>query len=38
VPPEVNVMGTIIFAVGILGLIAWSLLQRREQGAIAVRR
>ena len=37
VPPEVNVMGTIIFGLGILGIIAWSLLQRREQAALAVR-
>ncbi|MGH2402113.1 MAG: ABC transporter permease [Candidatus Limnocylindria bacterium] len=31
VPPEVNVMGTIIFAIAIVGIIAWSLLQRRDQ-------
>jgi len=31
VPPEVNVMGTIIFGLAILGIIAWSLLQRRDQ-------
>ena len=37
VPPEVNVMGTIIFGLGILGIVAWSLLQRREQAALAVR-
>jgi len=37
VPPEVNVMGTIIFGLGILGIIAWSLLQRREQAALAAR-
>ncbi len=30
VPPEVNVMGTIIFGLAILGIIAWSLLQRRD--------
>jgi len=30
VPPEVNVMGTIIFGVAVLGILAWSLLQRRE--------
>ena len=35
VPPEVNVMGTIIFGLGILGIVAWSLLQRREQAAVA---
>ncbi|MEP7082244.1 MAG: ABC transporter permease [Chloroflexota bacterium] len=37
VPPEVNVMGTIIFGLGILGIIAWSLLQRREQASLAAR-
>jgi spermidine/putrescine transport system permease protein len=30
VPPEVNVMGTIIFGVALLGILAWSLLQRRD--------
>jgi spermidine/putrescine transport system permease protein len=30
VPPEVNVMGTIIFALAIVGIVAWSLLQRRD--------
>ncbi len=30
VPPEVNVMGTIIFALAILSILAWSLLQRRD--------
>ena len=30
VPPEVNVMGTIIFAIAIIGLAGWSLLQRRD--------
>jgi len=30
VPPEVNVMGTIIFGLAIIGIVAWSLLQRRE--------
>ena len=30
VPPEVNVMGTIIFGLAIVGIVAWSLLQRRE--------
>ena len=30
VPPQVNVMGTIIFGVAIIGVIGWSLLQRRE--------
>ena len=31
VPPEVNVMGTIIFGIAICGIVAWSFLQRREQ-------
>jgi spermidine/putrescine transport system permease protein len=30
VPPQVNVMGTIIFGVAILGILAWSLIQRRD--------
>ncbi len=30
VPPEVNVMGTIIFGIAIIGIVAWSLLQRRD--------
>ncbi|MGH2383125.1 MAG: ABC transporter permease [Candidatus Limnocylindria bacterium] len=30
VPPEVNVMGTIIFALAIVGIVAWSILQRRD--------
>jgi spermidine/putrescine transport system permease protein len=33
VPPQVNVMGTIIFATAIVGVVLWSLLQRRELGA-----
>jgi spermidine/putrescine transport system permease protein len=37
VPPQVNVMGTIIFAVAILGVVAWSLLQRRELSAAPTR-
>jgi spermidine/putrescine transport system permease protein len=31
VPPEVNVMGTIIFGVAVLGIIVWILLQQRDQ-------
>ena len=31
VPPEVNVMGTIIFALAVVGIILWSVLQRRDQ-------
>jgi spermidine/putrescine transport system permease protein len=37
VPPEVNVMGTIIFGVAIVGVIGWSLLQRRELAAVPTR-
>jgi len=35
VPPEVNVMGTIIFALAVLGIVAWSVLQRRDQLAVS---
>lgn len=35
VPPEVNVMGTIIFAVAVVGIILWSMLQRRDHLATA---
>jgi spermidine/putrescine transport system permease protein len=31
VPPEVNVMGTIIFGIAVLGIIVWILLQQRDQ-------
>ena len=37
VPPEVNVMGTIIFAIAVVGIVTWSLLQRRAQSAMALR-
>ena len=37
VPPEVNVMGTIIFAIGVVGILVWSLLQRRELSATPTR-
>jgi spermidine/putrescine transport system permease protein len=37
VPPEVNVMGTIIFAIGVVGIVVWSLLQRRELSALPTR-
>jgi spermidine/putrescine transport system permease protein len=30
VPPQVNVMGTLIFAVAVLGVVIWSVLQRDE--------
>lgn len=35
VPPEVNVMGTIIFGVAVAGIVLWSLLQRRQRHALA---
>jgi spermidine/putrescine transport system permease protein len=35
VPPEVNVMGTIIFALAVLGIVVWSALQRRDQLAVS---
>jgi len=31
VPPEVNVMGTLIFTIAVVGIVGWTLLQRREQ-------
>ncbi len=31
VPPEVNVMGTIILAIAVLGITTWILLQQRDQ-------
>ena len=37
VPPEVNVMGTIIFAVAIVGIVLWVLLQRRDLSASPTR-
>jgi spermidine/putrescine transport system permease protein len=32
VPPEVNVMGTLIFVVALFGIGGWVLLQRRAEG------
>jgi spermidine/putrescine transport system permease protein len=34
VPPEVNVMGTLIFAFAVLGIVAWALLQRRAPAPV----
>ena len=34
VPPEVNVMGTLIFAFAVLGIVAWTLLQRRAPAPV----
>ena len=30
VPPQVNVMGTLIFGIALIGIAAWVLLQRRD--------
>lgn len=38
VPPEVNVMGTIIFGVAIGGILLWSALQARAERAVATHR
>lgn len=37
VPPQVNVMGTIIFVIAVLGIGLWILLQRRNLVAVAPR-
>ncbi|HSK93743.1 MAG TPA: ABC transporter permease [Candidatus Angelobacter sp.] len=34
VPPQVNVMGTIIFLIALVGIVIWVRLQRRELSAI----
>jgi spermidine/putrescine transport system permease protein len=33
VPPQVNVMGTLIFLVALVGIVIWVLLQRRDMSA-----
>ncbi len=33
VPPQVNVMGTLIFLIAMVGIVLWVLLQRRDMGA-----
>jgi spermidine/putrescine transport system permease protein len=33
VPPQVNVMGTLIFAIALVGIALWIVLQRREMSA-----
>ncbi len=33
VPPQVNVMGTIIFLIAIVGMMLWVFLQRRDMNA-----
>jgi spermidine/putrescine transport system permease protein len=35
VPPQVNVMGTLIFLIALVGIVFWILLQRREITAVA---
>jgi spermidine/putrescine transport system permease protein len=37
VPPQVNVMGTLIFAVAMVGVVLWILLQRRDLTAAPTR-
>jgi spermidine/putrescine transport system permease protein len=34
VPPQVNVMGTIIFLIALIGIVVWVRLQRREMSAM----
>jgi spermidine/putrescine transport system permease protein len=36
VPPQVNVMGTIVFAIAVLFIIGWIFLQRRSAGGMSV--
>jgi spermidine/putrescine transport system permease protein len=35
VPPQVNVMGTLIFLIALVGIVLWILLQRREIAAVS---
>ena len=35
VPPQVNVMGTLIFAIGVAGIVAWAALQRMSDRTVA---
>ena len=37
VPPQVNVMGTIIFLIALVGIVLWVLLQRRDLSATPAR-
>ena len=37
VPPQVNVMGTLIFLVALVGIVGWIFLQRREMSATPTR-
>jgi spermidine/putrescine transport system permease protein len=36
VPPQVNVMGTLIFVIAVIFIIGWILLQRRSAGGMSV--
>jgi spermidine/putrescine transport system permease protein len=38
IPPQVNVMGTLIFAVAVIGIVGWVLLQRRGMRVAATNR
>jgi spermidine/putrescine transport system permease protein len=38
IPPQVNVMGTLIFVVAVVGIVGWVLLQRRGMRAAATNR
>jgi spermidine/putrescine transport system permease protein len=33
IPPQVNVMGSLIFGIAVVGIVGWILLQRREVSA-----
>jgi spermidine/putrescine transport system permease protein len=33
VPPQVNVMGTLIFLIALVGIVIWVVLQRRDMTA-----
>jgi spermidine/putrescine transport system permease protein len=35
IPPQVNVMGSLIFGIALLGIVAWIYVARRELRAIA---
>jgi spermidine/putrescine transport system permease protein len=35
IPPQVNVMGSLIFGIALLGIVAWILVARRELRAVA---
>ncbi|MDQ2689782.1 MAG: ABC transporter permease subunit, partial [Chloroflexota bacterium] len=37
VPPQVNVMGTLIFLIALVGIVLWVVLQRRDLSAAPTR-